>query len=312
MVNRKTVIISVTAVAVLAAAVLGGVVIHRQVKEAQRQRALLEKRKVLWQSLTVSLREEISRFQGEAGVVVKDLKTGWEFSSKDEVPMPAASVVKVPLMAACFKAQAQGKLDFSELKTLGPECKTPGSGDLDQMPCGLKISVEKLVQLMITTSDNTAANMLTDTLGMEYINGFFREAGLEHTNLSRKMMDFEARSQGVENYTTARDMARILESFYRKQVVSRAASEKGLQFLVQQKVRDRLPARLPEDALVAHKTGLERSVCHDCGIIAAPQGDFLVCILTRLAPNTRQAKRFIASVALDVYNAYQDLERGAL
>ncbi len=48
---------------------------------------------------------------------------------------------------------------------------------------------------MVTHSDNTAANMLIDLLGFDYLNRTFREMGLQQTNLSRKMMDFRSRER---------------------------------------------------------------------------------------------------------------------
>ena len=82
--------------------------------------------------------------------------------------------------------------------------------------------------------------------------------GLEQTNLSRKMMDFRSRDKGIENYTSAREMADILERIYRKGCICSSVSEKSLEVLKSQKVNDRIPELLPRDTVVAHKTGLER------------------------------------------------------
>jgi beta-lactamase class A len=70
-----------------------------------------------------------------------------------------------------------------------------------------------------------------------------------------------------------------------------------------QRINDRIPVRLPKGTSIAHKTGLERSVCHDIGLVFTERGDFLICVLTRhKAGAARAAKNFIARVALLAYN----------
>jgi beta-lactamase class A len=80
------------------------------------------------------------------------------------------------------------------------------------------------------------------------------------------------------------------------------ASERCLRVLKLQRVNDRIPKYLPVGVTVAHKTGLERSVCHDAGIIFSCNGDFLICVLTQHTnPNAQASKNFIARVALATY-----------
>ena len=121
------------------------------------------------------------------------------------------------------------------------------------------------------------------------------------------MIDFESRKEGRENYTSAQDIASMLDKIYAGKLINRDYSEKALCFLARQKICDRLPKRLPAGTIVAHKTGLERNVCHDAGIVFSPYGDYLICVLTRHHSKTaRLAKAFIAKVSLEVYNFYRD------
>jgi beta-lactamase class A len=158
---------------------------------------------------------------------------------------------------------------------------------------------------MITDSDNTAANMLIDLLGFDYLGLTFRELGLEQTNLSRKMMDFRSRAKGVENFTTPREMADILEMIYHRTCVGPQVSEKCLAVLKEQKVNDRIPRYLPRKLSVAHKTGLEHKVCHDAGIVFTEKGDVLICVLTEGNTGAYIAKRMIARIASRVYKFYK-------
>ncbi len=268
----------------------------------------LAKRQAAWTELKRDIKRESAGFKGKIGLIVKDLQTGWIISINEDGVFPSASMVKIPIMAACFKAAQEGSLSLDERIVIRAKDITPGSGLIKTMPPGSSFSVEELIGLMVTRSDNTAANILIKKLGLPYLNAYFRSAGLRNTNLSRKMMDFQRRRKGVENYTTPEDMSLILEKIYRGKCVNAAVSQKCLDILKDQKMKDRIPKRLPKNVVVAHKTGLERRVCHDAGIVFTEQGDFLICVLTKTPAKSgfKPAKHFIAKVAAYAYNSYQE------
>jgi beta-lactamase class A len=121
------------------------------------------------------------------------------------------------------------------------------------------------------------------------------------------MMDFESRKGGVENFTTPSDLAFLLKGIYEGRLVKKGYSSMCLEFLKQQKIKDRIPAWLPKYITVAHKTGLEKGICHDAGIVfARDKNDFLIVVLTKHRHRTaRLAKLFIRKVAFRAYNYYQ-------
>jgi len=258
-----------------------------------------------WAELEKDILTSLRDFQGQLGFVVKDLKSGRAIVRNPDRRFPSASMVKIPIMAACLKAVEEGRISLEEVLTLKRTDKVRGSGVLRASPAGTPVTIEKLLELMITDSDNTAANMLIDLLGFDYLGNTFREFGLDRTNLSRKMMDFRSRARGIENYTTPREMADILEKMYRGTCVSPQASEKCLAVLKEQKVNDRIPRYLPRKILVAHKTGLEHKVCHDAGIIFTEKGDVLICVLTEGDTGAYIAKRMIARISSRVYKLYK-------
>jgi beta-lactamase class A len=116
------------------------------------------------------------------------------------------------------------------------------------------------------------------------------------------MMDFSRRKEGVENITTADDMAEVLRRLYQHRFVDASYSKLGLEWLMAQHLNDRIPAKLPKTVTVAHKTGLERSVCHDVGIVYTRKGDLLVCVLTKHKGVSAPAKRFIATLSRHAYD----------
>lgn len=265
----------------------------------------LEQRKAVWSILENKIKQETNKFGQETGLIIKDLSSGWTIVVNEDKIFPSASLVKIPIMATIFSLSAENELNLGQRLVLANKYKVLGSGRIKDYAAGTKFNIAYLIEVMITESDNTAANMLIDYLGLTPLNNYFKKLGLNNTNMARKMMDFKSRQKGIENFTSASDVAYLLEEIYNNKFINKDFSHKCLEILKKQKARDRIPARLPSDTVVAHKTGLEKGICHDAGIVFTPKGDFLICVLTRhnykfAAP----AKKFISQVAADVYNYY--------
>ena len=267
---------------------------------------LLEKREAAWATLENRLKSRIAGFQGTVGLVIKDLDTGREIDFNQGRLMPAASLIKSPIMLACFYADSDGKICLLNTVYLKSSDKVAGSKVLGSMPTGTCFTVEELFDPMITRSDNAAANALINLMGFDNLNAYFKKMGLKNTNLARKMMDFSERKDGVENYTTAADCAYLLNELYEGRFLDEKISQRCMAILGGQKINDRIPRRLPKDgAFVAHKTGLERHICHDVGIVFTAKGNFLICVLVKHGDKTAQnAKRLISDIALLTYRFY--------
>ncbi len=279
-----------------------------QLQEAKRQRALFEKRKIGWEALRQKLANEISQFKGEAGIAIIDLETGWEFSHEKAQFFSSASLAKIPLMAACFLAADQGKIKLDRNIALKSSDKLTGSGVLKDMPAGATFRVERLIGLMIYDSDNTATNILTNMVGIDYLNNSFKAFGLKNTELSRKIADYKSRDAGFENYTTAEDMAMLLDKIYKRSLGNKNVSDQCVSMLKLTRMNDRIPKYLPPEITVAHKTGLENGVCHDAGIVFTLKGDFIIVVLTKHAnSSSAPSKEFIAKVSLHAYKYFDQL-----
>lgn len=254
-----------------------------------------------FRELMTDLEVRASRFRGETGILVKDLRTRQTIGINSSKLFPSASLVKVPIMAAVFAAEREGKLKLTDTLKVERRQKVKSSSRIYRARPGTKFKVSYLVEEMITHSDNTATNMIVDALGFGYLNQKFVEFGLKNTDLRRGVMDLKWRKAGIENYTTAEDMALLLEKIYHGELVSPEASAQMLAVLKRQKVNDRLPTGLPRNLVIAHKTGLLRDTVSDCGIIFTTEGDFIICVLTSDIRGYKSAKRFIGRVAQCTY-----------
>lgn len=283
---------------------------YDQYQNIKHERQLLNAREASWNELRHRINNEIKEFKGEAGIVIKDLQTGWEFSYNKAKLFPSASLAKIPIMAASFLAADQGRIKLDRNIALKGSDKLTGSGALKDMPSGTTFSMERLIGLMIYDSDNTATNMVTNTVGMDYLGKAFKNFGLKNTNLSRKIADYKSRDNGIENYTTAEDMALLLEKMYGRNLGNKSVSEKCIAMLKLTRMNDRIPKYLPVETIVAHKTGLEKEVCHDVGIVFTSKGDFIICILTKHAnSNSVPSKELIAKISLHTYGYFIGLKK---
>lgn len=117
-------------------------------------------------------------------------------------------------------------------------------------------------------------------------------------------------SNGLENtsirsFSTASGLnSSSLRMIYTGQCVSQDASKSMLDHLLAQQVNDRIPQGLSSDVKVAHKTGdLLGICCADVGIVFAPQGDYLLCIVCNNQSDQQSAIQTCVSItrAVDAY-----------
>ena len=166
---------------------------------------------------------------------------------------------------------------------------------------------------MITLSDNTATNILIDLLGIDNINKTIRQIGLKATVLARKMMDDQARKAGRENYTTARDMGRLLESIYYREIpgLSIDSIDQIFKMLTRQIYRDNLSFYIPErcSGKIASKTGTLAGVIHDASVFAFDQTAYVLVMLSGHLPTNVTGRETLARVSQMIFEANIPLGR---
>lgn len=181
-------------------------------------------------------------------------------------PVPAASTIKVPILLAALGEVAAGRMALDRPIAI-PERRVAGSGVLQALPGVHELTLADLLTLMIIVSDNTATNAVINLIGMERVNAWCTEIGLTTTVLRRFMMDTVARRQGVENTTSAFDQASCLQTLAGQHLLTHELRDFAVATLSQQQFNDDLPSLLPDEVVLAHKTGGLPDVRHDVGIV---------------------------------------------
>lgn len=212
-------------------------------------------------------------------VAFMDLKSK-DYMSYNSRKVNSASVIKIFIMIEAYRQIEAGVLNENEDIVLRDYMKVGGSGILAREEDGTSQKIENLIDLMMTQSDNTAANMLIDKLGMDNINKTIGVLGMNDTVLSRKMMDQNAINNGTQNYTSVNDLCKVLKMLYNGECINKEYDSKMLDIMKRHQNSTKIPNPLPNTVLVSHKSGEFTGVENDAGIVFTDKGDYILCILS--------------------------------
>ena len=113
-------------------------------------------------ALSQQLEDIARRVPGRLGVAVVDLDRGTRLGVHGDVPAPMASVFKLLLAVAVLRRTQEQAIPLSTPVHVLWEERNPGWSPLAQrVPrAGLDLSLESLLEAMVSESDNTAADVL--------------------------------------------------------------------------------------------------------------------------------------------------------
>jgi beta-lactamase class A len=235
----------------------------------------------------------LSRGAISSQVVV--LESGVSAGVGADRPMRAASLFKLPILVEVLAQERFGRLDPETLLEIRPEHWADGSGVL-QARVGDRLTVRELQQLMVEQSDNIAALVLLDAVGVDNVNATASSIGLSATHI----VDRRAGEDG-DHTTSAADMAHLLLAAASGQLVDDQVSEDMLRLLERPQARAWLAGDLPWWVKVAHKWGELPDVLNDAGVVFSPRGSYVSVVLTDNVPSD-QAQRAIARTARAAYD----------
>lgn len=241
------------------------------------------------------LREKvIARLEAEKGtfaVAFHDMATGRELLYNARETFHAASTMKTPVLIEVYRQVAEGARSLDDSLLITNEFKSIIDGSTYQLQpmtdsetglyerLGEKVPLRELLYKMIIRSSNLATNTIIELAGAENVTRTMRELGANDILVLRGVEDIKAYEQGLSNTTTARDLMLIYQKMAAGETVSPEASDAMIGILLDQQFNEIIPARLPADVKVAHKTGSITGVRHDSGIVFLPGGGKYVLVL---------------------------------
>jgi len=267
-----------------------------------------QKQQLLWHRVEEAVQESERGLDGVLGVAILDLTDGRQLLLHADEIFPQASSIKIAVLAELYHQAQQaasgdaGKAKLADTYLVRADDLVAGSDIMLGLTPGVtRLTNRDLATLMVAVSDNSAANVLIERLGMENINRFLQGLGLKNTRLRRKMMDLKAAGEGRENVATPREMMLLLEALYRQRALNPEMTEDFFKLLATHKYDSILAVGLPSDARSANKPGRLEGVRADSGIVFAKNRPFVICVMTTYVGDEKAAEAVISRIAAAAY-----------
>lgn len=265
-----------------------------------------------------AIQKEFSRSPGTFAVAFRDLsgkKKDLLINEKEN--FHAASTMKTPVLLEVYKQAAAGKFKLTDSLTVKNGFKSIVDGSPFQLELsddsepklyqklGQKVSIYDLCYDMIIYSSNLATNIIIELVNAKNVTQTMRELGALDIQVRRGVEDGKAFENGLNNTTTAYDLMLLFEKMGKKELVSPTACDAMLKILLDQKFNEMIPAQLPQNVKVAHKTGWITRVRHDSGIVMLPDGrQYVLVLLSKNWESDELATEVMAKVSKLVYEFY--------
>jgi beta-lactamase class A len=250
-------------------------------------------------------------------VAISDLESEGEFSFHGDRWFHAASTIKVAILLGVFGAIHRGDLlpqsrVHVRNRFLSAYDGSPYRVRVDRdanadvhREIGRTLRVSELATHMIASSSNLATNLLLDLVGLDALQRTLENFGLQGIDLRRGVEDELAFEHGINNRVTANGLAALLRLIGEERAFTPALSREMVDILHGQHFRAGIPAGLPRNARVAHKTGDISTVAHDAGLVYLPDRQpYALAVLTEWDPSATDRSTTIAAAS---YIAYASL-----
>ncbi len=228
------------------------------------------------------LQEETESVRGTWSVYVHCMETDEELVYNDR-KLCSASLIKLYVAGACLEAVRKGDLEDSD-------------------------TLASNLARMISYSSNTGWERLEEALGegdqekgIEAVNAFIGSLGLTMTE-RRHYYEEDEEDTGYTNYTSAAETGRVLTAIADRTYVSREASDRIYDLMLDQANRSKIPRGLPYSAVCANKTGELSDVQNDAAIIRGDTCTYVLVVMSEGNRTQRAGIREIGRISEMVYD----------
>ncbi len=247
-------------------------------------------------------------------VVLHDLHDRFQLGIAADSSFHAASTMKVPVMIELFRQVDAGHLSLDQSLLVvnsfgsivdGSNYTLDAGDDSDSSlypMVGKRVPVRDLIEHMITRSSNLATNALIPVAGAANANATAHALGATHMRVLRGVEDGKAFALGMNNTTTANDLAALLLAIERGTAASPKSCAEMRAILLREIYSGDIPAGLPPGTPVAQKTGSITGVLHDAAIVYPPgKTPYVLVVLTANIPQEAVAKALTTDISRMVW-----------
>lgn len=231
------------------------------------------------------IKDEVANFKGKVFLFAKNLDTGATYSFNGDEKVRTASTIKTAIMVEAFARVAEGKAKWSDELVLTDAKKVSGSGILQELSEGLKLTLRDAVNLMMILSDNTATNLVLEILTADAVNARMDSLGLKNTRALRKvggggesaaLKDAENKKYGL-GVTTPHEMVTLMEKLESGDIISKEISKEMLALMKREQGHNGI-GRTLNGIQMATKSGALDALRSNIGIIYSKRGRIAMAI----------------------------------
>lgn len=263
--------------------------------------------------LTQKITALVQNYKGVAGIYIKELKTGKQAEYNADTVFPTASIVKIPILLGIMDKISRGELKYEQELVYKDSLLYEGEDILGSFKSNEKITLKKVMMLMLTTSDNTASLWLQSLAGKgTRINEILDSLGLVNTRVNSRTPGRENnRTQFGWGQTTPKEMAAIFERIYRKEIINEAACDRMMRCLGRNFWDlDEAISQIPPTVEVFSKNGCVDASRSEVLLVNAPHHPFIMSIFTKNNEDQRwvhdnEAWALARKLAATLWNYYE-------
>ena len=249
-------------------------------------------------------------------VAYRDLGTGETLQVREREVMHAASTMKVPVMIEAYRQADRGDFSLDDPLLVenrfrsivdGSEFTLDPAEDSDAEIyeyVGGSLPIRELIRRMIVVSSNLATDVIIDLVTPESVQKTLAALGAQDMKVRRGVQDLASFEAGLNNVTTAGDLMLVMQAIALDEAASPAACQEMVAILEAQEFNEMIPAGLPPEYRVAHKTGRITAIHHDAAIVYPPTGSpYVLVVMTRGFEDSEESARVVARISAAVHAA---------
>ena len=227
--------------------------------------------------------------EAEVSVSIRDSSGDLSLDINGDIVMHAASTMKIAVMIELYRQAHAGRFsldDSLDIKNRFTSIFDGSTYSIDEDSdstiyslLGNRMTIKDLIYRLITSSSNLATNILIELVSPDSVQATIERLGTQRMEVLRGVQDLKAFDAGMNNTTTASDLAVLLEALRDGKAVSPDASAEMIDIMSD--VPGWLIRAAPESR-IAHKTGMITAHHHDAAIIYPHTANpYVLVILTR-------------------------------
>jgi beta-lactamase class A len=271
-------------------------------------------------SLRLKIQHIASTHNAIIGVSIIGISEDDTISINAERHFPMQSVYKLHIALAVLSQIDQGRFSLDQIidiqkKDLLPNLYSPIR---DKYPNGATLTISEILKYTVSQSDNVGCDVLLKLIGgPKAVEEYFIKNHIK--DVSIKIYEEEQQADWdlqFQNWTTPNAANEVLTSFYynKDKLLSRKSYDFIWKIMRETKTgKKRLIGQLPQNIIVAHKTGSSgankeglTAAVNDIGIVFLPNGKhFLISVfVTNSKENLEINEKIIADIAKVTYDFY--------